>query len=86
MKIIRILELILGCILLTPAIYSVFKFIPLILKTKIDMTLWTGDTHGIFANGFGSEPVGIAGFTSALPFYFGLMAIAGAYLIKDSRK
>jgi hypothetical protein len=26
------------------------------------------------------------GFTSSLPIYFGLMAIAGAYLIKDDKK
>jgi hypothetical protein len=34
--------------------------------------LWTGYGYGY-------------GYTSALPFYFGLMALAGAYLIKDKK-
>ena len=74
---------IIGYILLTPPVLSVFLFManifgfnvtPVFIKLALE---WTG------ALNTGS---GGGGYTSALPFYFGLMAIAGAYLIKDSKK
>jgi hypothetical protein len=44
-----------------------------------DSNEWTG-TYDYSREGGGG------GYTSALPFYFGLMAIAGAYLIKNKKK
>ncbi len=75
---------IVGYLLLSPAIVSVLLFfITLFLEdnsetlfSKFSNTIWTGD--------YGYSDGGGGGYTSALPFYFGLMALAGAYLIKDS--
>ncbi len=74
---------VIGYILLSPALISVVLFfydlfigsLQLFNSLHVD---WAGDYR--FSGGGG------AGYTSALPFYFGLMAIAGAYLIKDSKK
>jgi len=71
---------IIGYIILTPAILSVLLFLAQFfshtdLLEKFRVSLWIGR--------IGRE--GGAGYTSALPLYFGLMAIAGAYLIKDKK-
>lgn len=72
---------IIGYLLLTPSVISVFIFL-IQLISKNDLlkhfleTSWTGE-YNFSLDGGG------AGYTSALPIYFGLMAIAGAYLIKD---
>ena len=73
---------IIGYILLSPALISVLMFIAQFTTEKkissgFMYTIWTGDY------GYNSNTGGGGGYTSALPFYFGLMAIAGAYLIKD---
>lgn len=70
---------IIGFILLSPALTSVgLFFIQLITKENIiehfKGTVWTGSV--LVAEGGG-------GYTSGLPFYFGIMALTGAYLIKD---
>ena len=71
---------IIGYILITPALISVLLFVGQLLTKEnllINMTVgssWTG-------NSFGDS----YGHTSALPFYFGLMGIAGAYLIKEKK-
>lgn len=68
---------IIGYILLSPALISVILFF-ISLLTDADtlkgfnyLDEWTGG----YSDG--------GGYTSALPFYFGLMAISGAYLIKE---
>ena len=72
-------SLIIGYILLLPATISVLLFL-ITLLTKTDTldlfvnSAWTGTVRYLEGGG---------GYTSALPIYFGLMAIAGAYLIKD---
>jgi hypothetical protein len=72
-------ETIIGYILLAPALLSVLLFVVHLfgaetLKTFQNDSPWTGIW-------------GISGaYTSALPFYFGLMAIAGAYLIKKPKE
>ena len=78
---------IIGYILLTPSLISVLMFLfQLFKKTEVlenfMSTLWTGTTEISYAYQSGG---GGAGYTSGLPFYFGLMAIAGAYLIKDRK-
>jgi hypothetical protein len=66
-----------GYILLSPALISVLLFfISLLteantLKGFDYLEEWTGD----YSDG--------GGYTSALPIYFGLMAISGAYLVKE---
>ena len=76
------LELILGIILLIPPILSVFlfllQFITKDLMKPFEYSSWTGD--------YGFSDSGGGGYTSALPFYFGLMAIAGVLLIINNNK
>jgi hypothetical protein len=76
---------IIGYILLIPSLISVLMFLSqLFIETELFMnlnnTIWTGKIRVIVSEGGGG-----GGHTSALPFYFGLMAIAGAYLIKDRK-
>ena len=68
-----------GYILLIPPVISVVKFIlsPPNFVGFGYFSAWTVIAFGTSSN-FTSS-------TSALPFYFGLMAIAGAYLIKDKK-
>ena len=75
-----------GYILITPALISVVLFI-IQLITKIDLLnnmhiggIWTGDSYVVRQ---GENYATSYGFTSALPFYFGLTGMAGVYLIKD---
>jgi len=79
----NLIQKVIGYILLSPALISVLLFFAQLfskdrLLDKLLDSIWTGDWNSIGG--------GAGGYTSALPFYFGLMAIAGAYLIKDSKK
>ncbi|NDC29734.1 MAG: hypothetical protein EBZ58_02100 [Bacteroidetes bacterium] len=69
-----------GYLLLTPPMFSILLLL-IDLLFEVDFIhlqyFWTGDTNVDYHHGGGG------GFTSALPIYFGLMAIAGAYLIKE---
>jgi hypothetical protein len=82
---------VIGYILLSPALISVILFIiQLLTNTDVLVNMdtgdvWTGDGYGEREYGEGSGSGYGYGYTSALPFYFGLMAIAGAYLIKDKK-
>jgi|GEM_PF-3033588 len=66
-----------GYVLLTPALLSVLMFIVDLLPMEKEIRMFENLQH----HWFGGLVEG--GYTSALPLYFGLMAIAGAYLIKD---
>ena len=74
-----------GFLLLIPAIIStILFFYTLIFGVNTlthfkDSNEWTG-TYGYSGEGGGG------GYTSALPFYFGLLAIAVAYLVKNKKK
>jgi hypothetical protein len=81
MNILNIVKVSLGGILLLPALLSVLAFIvQLVFEENMlihfvdDRGLWTG-TYGYDIDGGGG------GYMSALPVYFGLMALAGVYLI-----
>ncbi len=93
----RIIERTIGYVLLSaPLVSVIFLFIYLAFGHSEGDNYWTGYAflqgglqHGY--NEHGEYNAGVVGFggaayTSALPFYFGLMALAGAYLIKDSKK
>jgi hypothetical protein len=78
---------IIGYILLTPSLISVLMFLTQLFKEtelfkNLMSTLWTGSLDYGYSLDSGG---GGGGYTSALPLYFGLMAIAGAYLIKDRK-
>jgi hypothetical protein len=86
----RVIELIAGVILLIPALLSILLFMYALafghgegskIYPDLSYSIWSGYTeiHGNYSSG-----VGGGGYTSAFPIYCGLMAIAGAYLIKDS--
>ena len=70
-----------GYILLTPPLIGVFLFLKtLFFKSDSDFLINFWQTRfwsGGFENG---------GFSSPMPIYLGLMAIAGAYLIKNTKK
>jgi hypothetical protein len=82
------LETIVGIVLLIPPIIGVFLFLINLLvldSGKISemgnlSNQWTGDY------GFAGEGGGGGGYTSAAPIYLGLMAIAGAILLKNGDK
>ena len=75
-----------GYILLFPPTLSVLLFtVNLLIRDSGNIVRmsnlsvnWTGDYTTNGESG--------AGFSSTIPIYFGLMAIAGVYLIKDSKK
>ncbi len=73
------LELWLGIILLTPALISVLLF----LAQLFDIDTLNNFNFSNWVGNFSGEG---GGFTSALPIYFGLMAIAGSLLISNSTK
>lgn len=72
-----------GYILLFPPILSVLLFIiNLIVKDSGSIIKMSNLSSNW--SGWAAYDTGGAGFTSSTPIYFGLMAIIGAYLIKDS--
>jgi hypothetical protein len=73
---------IIGYILVTPPVISVLAFM---IEIFLDKNLLRNVVRRGVWSGFIDE-AGQAGYTTALPFYFGLMAIAGAYLIKGSSR
>ena len=77
------LQKILGFILLIPPLISVALFLFELFKNFLMMRVHEGMLGNVWS---GFVASGGAGFTSALPFYFGLMAIAGAYLIKKDKE
>ncbi|MBL0258533.1 MAG: hypothetical protein IPQ03_13850 [Bacteroidetes bacterium] len=84
------LQIILGVVLLIPPVMSVFFFLQqLFIRYYPEIgiqnyyhlqTVWTGAVDYNYDKGGGG------GYTSALPLYFGLMAIAGALLIMNGNK
>ncbi len=70
---------VIGYILLTPAVISVFLLIVQLMGAnplkEFESTAWTGE--------YGYNDGG-GGYSSALPIYIAIMALAGAYLIKDN--
>ena len=76
------LNRIFGIILILPALISVPLFIINLTVANIDTlanlgTHWTGGAWSTGDSG--------SGFTSSVPFYFGLMAIGGSILLKESK-
>jgi len=63
-----------GYILLTPALLSVLIF--LLSMDIVKDHIWGKPSYNFHRS---------IGYTSSYPLYFGLMAIAGAYLIKDKK-
>lgn len=72
-----------GLILLFPPVLSVLLFsINLLLKDSGDIV----KMYNLSANWSGDMTEGGGGYSPTTPIYFGLMAIAGALLIKDADK
>lgn len=76
-----------GLILLAPAIIGVFLFLMAVLRVPQHLPgfdagwFWSGEYFSTF-DGRSEERRGSGGFSSPMPVYLGLMAIAGAYLFK----
>lgn len=75
---------IIGYILLTPPVISVLMFFAGLIGEKHKTVL--SNLHSIWYGDWNAMESGGGGYTSALPLYFGLLALAGAYLIKNSKK
>lgn len=81
-NIVNLLERIIGYILLAPPLISVLYFL---IQLPVQLPGEQGYHFGGIGVGAWTAYVGPnGGATSALPIYFGLMAMAGAYLIKRS--
>lgn len=81
------LQKIVGYTLLLPSLFSVVIFFYLhIMNEAYSHTIPQIEAHvmGIYSSTF--IETGNTGNTSALPFYFGLLAIAGAYLVANDKK
>lgn len=80
------LERIFGIILLIPPIIGVLLFLLNLLSNNIgdipEMKNLSAEWTGTY--GYGND--GGGGYTSAAPIYLGLMAIAGAILLKGTDK
>lgn len=72
-----------GWLFLSPAVIGVLLFFYQSAKELPDGRTDLWDKKPFENNLFTGFQKGEYGYTSALPIYFGLMAIAGAYLIKD---
>lgn len=70
-----------GYILLFPPVLSVLLFIICLLINDCGDIPSLKNLSGEWSGNYGES----GGYMSATPVYFGLMAIAGAYLIKDSK-
>ena len=81
------LERIFGIILLIPGIISVLLFLLNLVSNDmgniVEMRNLSSDWTGTYGH---ADNSGGGGYTSAAPIYLGLMAIAGALLIKGTDK
>jgi hypothetical protein len=86
MKINNIIEKVIGYILLSPAVYSlfVFGFYHLDIQTGTESG-WVRNSYEAWFGAFNSLIIKPE-HTNTTVIYFSLMAIAGAYLIKDNKK
>lgn len=80
------LERVLGSILLIPPVIGVLLFLLNLMDSNIgdipEMKNLSQEWTGTY--GYGND--GGGGYTSAAPIYLGLMAIAGAYLLKGTEE
>lgn len=79
------LERILGIILLIPPIIGVFLFLLNLLSNDIGDIPEMRNLSAEWTGAYGYRDGG-GGYTSAAPIYLGLMAIAGAMLLKGTEK
>ncbi|WP_299436515.1 hypothetical protein [uncultured Maribacter sp.] len=78
-------EKIIGIILLIPPILSVILFLLNLFVKNIGDIPEMSNLSSEWTGSYGYDTGG-GGYSSSIPFYFGLMAIAGAYLIKGTSK
>lgn len=71
-----------GYILLFPPLLSVLLFSINLLSRNFSKIVGMTNLSSNWSGNMGDN----GGFMSATPIYFGLMAIAGAYLIKNSKE
>ncbi len=80
------LERVLGIFLLIPPVIGVLLFLLNLMDNNIgdipEMSNLSSEWTGTY--GYGND--GGGGYTSAAPLYLGLMAIAGAFLLKGTDK
>lgn len=77
---------VIGIIFLIPPLIGVLAFLLAIFDNNLftdieDYVAWSGDADYNWSNSMGGG--GGGGYSSMLPVYLGLMALSGAYLIKE---
>jgi len=77
------LERIFGIILLIPPIIGVLLFILNLFSNDMGKIVELGNLSSEWTGNYSGEG---GGYTSAAPIYLGLMAIAGAWLLKGTDK
>jgi len=75
-----------GYILLFPPVLSVLLFTINLLIKDCGAIIQMSNLSSEWSGGAFYNDGGGAGYTSATPLYFGLMAIAGAYLIRNAKE
>ncbi|GAA4113307.1 hypothetical protein GCM10022393_12230 [Aquimarina addita] len=78
-----IAEKIIGMILLVPPIVGVLLFILNLFSNDFGRIVELKNLSSKWTGNFSSD---CGGYMSAVPIYLGLMAIAGAYLVKETPK
>jgi hypothetical protein len=86
MELMRKINLVIGYLLLTPGVWSVFYFVFFLIRGKVNDQQTGEPIKPIIDDLLHTGWTGIGQHTSALPFYFAIMAIAGAYLITANLK
>lgn len=76
-------ERIIGFILLSPPLVSVLLFVLNLLSNDLGKIVKMANLSSEWTGNYSSDG---GGYTSAAPIYLGLMAIAGAYLLKGTDK
>ena len=86
MSFLNVLKLSIGSLLLLPSLLSVLAFVIHLLFEE-NMLIHFVDDRGIWTGGVDYDnDGGGGGYMSALPVYFGLMALAGVFLIGKIEK
>jgi len=79
------IEIIIGYLLLIPSVLSVFLFVYTVFFGGKYYSWFVADTGNVYYQELTDSSHSVSGSSSAFPFYAGILAFVGAYLIKNSK-